>query len=97
MKITVLPDDLHSRAIYLERQELPDFCMGDFSIVGFVVDRYRQALMLLQSAGYRVDEQEIGSEIFISSPSALPEIQAMLQEGSVRCDFADIADTLYQA
>lgn len=96
-KIALLPSDSISRGTYISNKELPDNYMGDFTLMGFVVDRYREALALLSSAGYRIDQQEGGTDIFIDTPCRLPEIEALLAANNISCDFSDIADTLYQA
>jgi hypothetical protein len=88
---------MHSRGKYLGSRKLPTNYMADFTLMGFVVDRYQEARALLISAGFRVDEQEGGSDISISSSGHLLKIKALLTAHDIRCDFSDIADTLYQA
>ncbi len=56
--IALLPGDTKSREIYLGNKELPQNYMGDFTLMGFVVDSYQEALTLLTSAGYQLDELE---------------------------------------
>lgn len=96
-KIALLPCDIKSRGTYLGNRELPDNYMGDFTLMGFVVDHYHEALTLLTSAGYQVDELEGGSDIRIDDPLQVPEIKTLLAANNIACDFSDIADTLYQA
>ena len=96
-KIAILPCDINSRGKYLGNRELPNNYMGDFTLMGFVVDRYQEALTLLTKFSYRLDEQEGGTDICIDSPLDLQEIKALLTANNIRCDFSDIADTLYQA
>lgn len=95
--IALLPCDMKSRATYLGNRELPDNYMSDFSLMGFIVDRYQDARALLATAGYRLDEQEGGTDVRIDNPQHLPKIKALLTANSIRCDWSDIADTLYQA
>lgn len=95
--IALLPCDIKSRAKYLGNRELPSNYMGDFSLMGFVVDRYQDACSLLATAGYRLDEQEGGTDIRIDDPLHLPKIKALLTANNIRCNWSDIADTLYQA
>ena len=97
-KIALLPGDSRSRAKYLGNKKLPENYMGDFTLMGFVVDQYQEALMLLKSAGYRLDEQaDSGTDICIDTPRNIQEIQDLLTINNVRCDFSDVADTIYQA
>lgn len=96
-KIAFLPCDINSRGKYLGSRELPNNYMGDFTLMGFVVDRYQEALTLLTSAGYQLEKHEGGIDIFIDTPRHLSEIKALLTRNNIRCDYSDIADTLYQA
>lgn len=95
--LALVSGDLQSRGKYLDSRTLPDNYMADFTLMGFVVDRYQEARTLLISAGYRVDEQEGGSDIRITRPRHLQEIKALLTAHDIQCDFSDVADTLYQA
>ena len=95
--IALVPDDCRSRALYLGDRELPDNYMADFTLLGFVVGHYRQSISLLQLAGYSVEERQGGADIYIDTPRALQKITALLRANHIRCDLADIADTLYQA
>lgn len=95
--IALLPCDTKSRADYLSNRGLPDHYMGDFSLMGFVVDRYQDACTLLASAGYRLIRREGGMDINIDAPLHLAKIKALLTANNIRCDWSDIADTLYQA
>ena len=96
-KIALLPSDINSRGKYLCNRELPNNYMGDFTLMGFVVDRYQEALTLLTKSNYRLNEQKGGVDICIDTPQDLQEIKALLTANNIRCDFSDIADTLYQA
>lgn len=96
-RIPLCSDDMKSRALYLQNRVLPTNYMGDFSLMGFVVGPYEEAVFLLTAKGCQLIEVEGGAEIIIDSPSQLPQIQDFLTEKSISCVFTDIADTLYQA
>jgi hypothetical protein len=96
-KIALLPCDMNIRGKYLGNRELPDNYMGDFTLMGFVVDRYQDALALLAHSSFRLDEQQGGADICINTPQDIQEIKAILTANDIRCDFSDIADTIYQA
>jgi hypothetical protein len=96
-KIALLPSDVNSRGKYLGNRELPNNYMGDFTLMGFVVDRYHEALTVLTQSRFRLDSQEEGSDISIDTPLDLEEIKNLLSANNIRCDYSDIADTLYQA
>jgi len=96
-KIALLPSDTHSRGKYLERRKLPDNYMGDFSLMGFIVDRYQEALTLLRNFKYQLDVHKGGTDIYIDTPQDLQNIKTLLIANNIRCDFSDIADSLYQS
>jgi len=96
-KIAILPIDSVCRAEYINNQQLPFNYMSDFSLMGFVVDRYNDALALLTSSGYSLERLKFGAEIFIQTPRNLPEIRNLLIKNSIQCEFTDIVDSLYQA
>ena len=60
-KIALLPCDSNSRGKYLANRELPNNYMGDFTLMGFVVDRYHEALSLLKKSSYRLEKQQGGT------------------------------------
>lgn len=95
--IAVCSEDMGSRAVYLQGKKLPVNYMEDFSLMGFVVDRYPEALSLLRSQGFILKETEGGADIHVDSPEELREIQTSLTAKNIRCSFTDIVDTLYQA
>lgn len=96
-KVPLCPNNANIRAAYLNSLELPDNYMGDFSVMGFVVDRYSEAVTTLNAAGYKVDELDGGVEIYIEGVKHLPEIKALLATNNISCELSDIADTFYQA
>ncbi len=97
--IALLPSDIESKGKYLGNKELPTNYMGDFTLMGFVVDEknYREALTLLSSAGYLLVEVEGGTDISVNSSMHLAEIRVLLAANDIRVELSDIADTFYQA
>jgi hypothetical protein len=93
----VLPADIKSREIYLSNRTLPVNYMEDFSLMGFVVDSYKEACALLLAAGYRLSQHQYGTDLFIEGPANIVEISTLLLSNNINCTFSDIADTLYQA
>lgn len=97
IRLTLIKDGARYRSRYIERIELPIDYMNDFSLMGFSVDRYQDAIDLLCSSGYIVKTSGENSEIQISSHSDIPEIQALFLRSGIVCSYSDIADTIYQA
>jgi hypothetical protein len=96
-KIALVPYDIKSRGTYLSTQNLPVDYMSDFSLMGFVVERYHDALSMLESAGYRLDRHDNGAEIHFQDYKNLIHIKELFLANNLSCSFSDIADTLYQA
>ena len=71
--------------------------MGDFSVMGFVVDRYDSAAALLVSQGYQLKQVDGGAEIPITGAGQLLNIKSILTKENITCEYTDVADTLYQA
>jgi len=86
-----------SRANYLQSQTLPDNYMGDYTVMGLIVDCYDDAIALLTSFGYQLEPKNGYSEVLIDSPKQLTIIKNILATEDIYCEHSDIADTLYQA
>jgi len=95
--VALVPFDSKSKSLYLESRGMPLHYMGDYSVMGFVVDHFRQAFVLLKKAGYQLSRRGSGADILISSPRQCAEIRALMVYNNIACDYSDIADTLYQA
>ncbi len=97
MKIALLPGDCVSKAEYLAQQKLPDNYMSDFTLLGFTVDRFDDALALLDGDGYRTERVAEGADVYLKGRESIFEIKDLFSKNSIDCSFSDVADTLYQA
>ncbi len=97
IKIPISPRDMIDRAIYLSASQLPLNYMGDFSVMGFVVDSCDHAIEILDAAGYVLERKEIGAILYVQSSAVLPEIQTLFIKNKIYSTYSDIADTIYQA
>ncbi|MEE4241884.1 MAG: hypothetical protein V2I36_10475 [Desulfopila sp.] len=95
--IAIFPIDSSCRAEYLENFQIPLNYMSDFSLMGFVVDRYNDAITLLTSSGYPITKLPSGAEIVLQHSGDLLEIQNLLLKNRIQCHYSDIVDSLYQA
>ncbi len=59
-KIALLPNDVKTRGIYLGSRKLPSNYMADFSLMGFVVDRYEDALDVINMFGESANNDSNG-------------------------------------
>lgn len=96
-RIVLCHNDAVSRANYLQNLTLPDNYMGDYTVMGLVVDCYDDAVALLKLSGYQLEQIDGCNELVIDSPNQLPIIQNILAAEEIYCEYSDIADTLYQA
>lgn len=96
-KIALVACDPESRGRYLGSKPIPANYMGDFSLTGFIVDRLPEACALLARAGYQVEKGDGGADIAFESVERLAAIPSLLARDRIACQFADVADTLYQA
>lgn len=95
--ITLVADSWRCREECLQQLTLPLFSMGDFSLMGIVVDNFLAACHTLHKAGYKVLDKSGAADIFFDGPEQLPLLLALLDDASIRADYRDIAETLYQA
>lgn len=95
--VPVLPADIRHREIYIDNRTLPVNYTEDFSLMGFIVDNYRQACSLLLSEGYQLEQHQSGTDLFIEKPAQIRAINDLMSSHNINCTYTDIADTLYQA
>ncbi len=96
-QLALVARDPASRGRYLCGRTLPVQYMADFSILGFLVDRYPEACCILRKAGYALEIHSDGTEITIASRQEIVAVHSLLAEHRIHCEFADVADTIYQA
>lgn len=80
---------------YLSDSMLPVFYMGDYSILGLLVDDLPKALQVLLEKGLLISE---GARTRVSQveSSNLREIIHVLHRESIGCEIADIIKEVYQ-
>ncbi len=96
-KIVMLPNDPGRRAAYMENARLPAFYMGDYSVMGLLVEPYAEAVRILGREGYRLEQGPCGADIAIQAPAQVAEIRQTLRRNGVGAEIADVVDALYQA
>ena len=77
-RLAVVACDPESRGRYLCGRDLPVQYMADFSILGFVVDRYPEACSVLRKAGYALEVHSDGTEISIDSRQEIAAVRSLL-------------------
>ena len=96
-KIVLISDSIRDRSEYLSNCTLPQNYMGDYSVMGFVVNRYSDSRSLLESAGYQLIEKYGATTIVFEDHRSLLDIKALMATHGIRCTYLDLADCFYQA
>lgn len=80
---------------YLSDSRLPVFYMGDYSILGLLVDDLPKALKILLEKDFLVSE---GARTRVSQVESgnLQEIIHVLHRENIECEIADIIKEVYQ-
>lgn len=81
---------------YMRNRELPDFYMGDFSVMGLLVDRVDKAAESLRGGGIEVREDHGLAFADVVELIDLKQILKVLDAGGVEYQFSDIAGQIYQ-
>jgi hypothetical protein len=97
IKPALVGNDCAGKAPYLNRKTLPANYMADFTILGFVVNRYPAASSLLTRAGYDLVDLDGGADITVGSRQEIGAIRGLLTCHRIHCEFSDVVDTLYQS
>lgn len=96
-RLPLLPQARQYRERYLDSQALPDNYMGDFSLMGLLVNDFTSAADTLKNAGFTLSQGSGNAEVTIDSPDHLKQAVDLLEAHAIDCTLTDIADSLYQA
>ena len=75
---------------------MPDFYMGDYSILGLLVEKFEDAVRLLQENGYAVERTKSGIEVGIVSPVQIKNVFRIFHENRLKFEMEDIVAQVYQ-
>ncbi|MFP5212468.1 MAG: hypothetical protein ACLGPL_03735 [Acidobacteriota bacterium] len=81
---------------YLDDSPLPAFYMGDFSILGLLVDDLPKVREILSKRDYLASSGPDGG-VSLVDLADLPEIIRLLEQESIGCEIADLVKEVYQA
>ena len=82
--------------VCLSNDELPDFYMGDYSVLGLLVANLDQAHRVLADRQFAVHKKSDHLKVKIDRTGQLPEIVTLLSQNGIDCGLADIVDQVYQ-
>ena len=82
--------------VCLSNDELPDFYMEDYSVLGLRVADLDQAHRIIADRQFAVYKKSDHLNVKIDRTDQLPEIVNLLVQNGIDCDIADIVDQVYQ-
>ena len=94
-RIPIIPRNLDSPLCELG-VKLPVDYMGDYSVMGLKVGRYREAVRILAENRFSITTASRFSEIELQGPGQVADVVRVLRAHRIDCGLTDIADQLYQ-
>ena len=76
--------------------ELPDFYMEDYSVLGLLVANLDRTHQVLTDQHFAVHKKSDHLKIEIDRADQMPEIINLLIQNGIECGIADIVDQVYQ-
>jgi len=83
-------------AVCLSNEDLPDFYMEDYSILGLLVASLDQAHRVLADKHYAVHYTSNHLKVKFDGTYQMAEIVNLLIQNGIDCEIADIVDQIYQ-
>ena len=80
----------------LSNDELPDFYMEDYSVLGLRVNDLDRAHQVIAGRQFAVHKKLDHLKVKIERADQLPEIVALLGQNGIDCGVADVVDQVYQ-
>jgi len=80
----------------LSNDDLPNFYMEDYSVLGLLVANLDQTHRVLVGKDFSVDKNGDYLKVKIDRSEQMPEIVKLLSLNGIDCTMADIVDQIYQ-
>ena len=97
--IALLPQGSQCRQAgqtYLEEIGLPTFYMGDHSIMALLVEKFEDAVRLLQKSGYLLSRKKSTVEVGTTGPEQVKKLFQLLEDNLIQFEMRDIFARVYQ-
>jgi len=82
--------------VCLSNQDLPDFYMEDYSVLGLLVANLDQAHRVLADKDYAVRNTSTHLKVKFDGANQMAEIVNLLIQNGIDCQIADLVDQIYQ-
>jgi len=96
-QIALVSASLSEKNDFLVNFGVPENYMGDFSVLGIVVDDYQGAVELLGKHGFSIRNVGSGSLIELNNPTSVFGILSLFGDKRIKFNYLDIATQFYQA
>ena len=80
----------------LSNDDLPDFYMADYSVLGLLVASLDRTYQVLEDKDFAVHKKSDHFEVSVDSADQMSEIVNLLSQNGIDCALADIVDQVYQ-
>ena len=78
------------------QRQLPVFYMEDFSVLGFRVNDCDRAVRILDRHAFNLKRSGGSVEVDVQPVARIQEVMQLLKENGLECEFADVAEGIYQ-
>lgn len=82
--------------VSLPNDNLPDFYMEDYSVVGLLVANLDRARRVLENRNFAVHQKSDYLKVKFDGADQMAEIVNLLSQNGIECGIADIVDQVYQ-
>ena len=82
--------------VCLSNEDLPDFYMEDYSVLGLLVANLDRAHQVLADKNYAIHKKQAHLKVQFDGVDQLSEIVNLFSQNGIDCGIADIIDQVYQ-
>lgn len=82
--------------VCLSNEDLPDFYMEDYSVLGLLVANLDRAHQVLADKNYAIHKKQDHLKVQFDGVDQLSEVVNLFSQNGIDCGIADIIDQVYQ-
>jgi hypothetical protein len=98
-RLPILPKNsshFENRQAYLTEKCLPVFYMSDYSVMGILVDKFKEAVRILEENKFSIIQSPSGIEVRIANAAHIQKIFQIFKKNSIDYGMADMVGQIYQ-